>query len=508
MHAVKQDFQDHKNPVLIHKKGHRRGEAGILRSCLNQDDGVRFLSSLKVLTLIVIGLLVGGCGGKAAPDHHAKTKAPSTPASEEAKKTGPKTDSVPAKNEPPVKGKTFLDDVKKVGFPKSAFEYAKMCEPELGVPPKVNLDKSVEIPIYVNGVQAYGEFFSCDNPALIGKSTVSGSTLQRYEGRTAEGKPLPDVIWVAFGRNSSSSHKHVAGSLQMIGYNKKTGATAFFESSDRIGPWVTLDKDTLRMRGEMPGIDNPEGFNRAFVTPPIQCVQCHQSDPFITNSFINAAKIPGTDKPVIPVLDEDSPYYVIGGENWDMRTVHIQNHACFDCHRVGMKTIELFMNSGWDPNKHMPPRKPGSLAGELRELLDAWKNGPENVEGAEWIIPPARGKDRQVVGDDYPYKAAFNRPKAAVSRPGTNDEKAGPKATTLKDRNEEVGKLLKQLLDPQTRKGFEAWIKENGVTEETLEKLRSTAEGDDTDDGKLDDNDTKDNYEKAEDKGESQDMKD
>ena len=264
MHAVKQDFQDHKNPVLIHKKGHRRGEAGILRSCLNQDDGVRFLSSLKVLTLIVIGLLVGGCGGKAAPDHRAKTKAPSTPASEEAKKTGPKTDSVPAKNEPPVKGKTFLDDVKKVGFPKSAFEYAKMCEPELGVPPKVNLDKSVEIPIYVNGVQAYGEFFSCDNPALIGKSTVSGSTLQRYEGRTAEGKPLPDVIWVAFGRNSSSSHKHVAGSLQMIGYNKKTGATAFFESSDRIGPWVTLDKDTLRMRGEMPGIDNPEGFNRAF----------------------------------------------------------------------------------------------------------------------------------------------------------------------------------------------------------------------------------------------------
>jgi len=508
MHAVKQDFQDHKNPVLIHKKGHRRGEAGILRSCLNQDDGVRFLSSLKVLTLIVIGLLVGGCGGKAAPDHHAKTKAPSTPASEEAKKTGPKTDSVPAKNEPPVKGKTFLDDVKKVGFPKSAFEYAKMCEPELGVPPKVNLDKSVEIPIYVNGVQAYGEFFSCDNPALIGKSTVSGSTLQRYEGRTAEGKPLPDVIWVAFGRNSSSSHKHVAGSLQMIGYNKKTGATAFFESSDRIGPWVTLDKDTLRMRGEMPGIDNPEGFNRAFVTPPIQCVQCHQSDPFITNSFINAAKIPGTDKPVIPVLDEDSPYYVIGGENWDMRTVHIQNHACFDCHRVGMKTIELFMNSGWDPNKHMPPRKPGSLAGELRELLDAWKNGPENVEGAEWIIPPARGKDRQVVGDDYPYKAAFNRPKAAVSRPGTNDEKAGPKATTLKDRNEEVEKLLKQLLDPQTRKGFEASIKENGVTEETLEKLRSTAEGDDTDDGKLDDNDTKDNYEKAEDKGESQDMKD
>jgi len=109
------------------------------------------------------------------------------------------------------------DDVKKADFPKTAFEYAKMCESELGVPPRVNLDKSVEIPVYVNGVQTYGEFFSCDNPALIGKGTVSGSTLQRYEGRTVDGKPLPDVIWVAFGRNNSSSHKHVVGSVQMIG---------------------------------------------------------------------------------------------------------------------------------------------------------------------------------------------------------------------------------------------------------------------------------------------------
>lgn len=385
------------------------------------------------------------------------------------------------------------DDVKKAGFPKTAFEYAKMCESELGVPPRVNLDKSVEIPVYVNGVQTYGEFFSCDNPALIGKGTVSGSTLQRYEGRTADGKPLPDVIWLAFGRNNSSSHKHVVGSVQMIDYNKKTGATAFFESGDRIGPWVTLDKDTLRMRGEMPWIGNPEEFNRAFVTPPAQCVQCHQSDPFITNSFINAAQIPGTNKTVVPKLDEDSPYYVICGENWDMRTIHIENNACFDCHRVGMKTIELFMNAGWEPNKHMPPCKPGSLAGGFRELLDAWKKGPENAEGAEWIIPPARGKDRQVVGDDYPYKAAFNRT-------GTKDEKAGPKAANLKDRNEEVERLLKQLRDPTVRRAFEDWIEENGVTEDALEKLCFVAEGDDTDDGKSYDKDPKDDYGKAKEK--------
>ena len=196
----------------------------------------------------------------------------------------------------------------------------------------------------------------------------------------------------------------------MIGYNKKTGATAFFETNSKnLNRWVTQDKTTLRMRGQIPWIDNPKEFNKAYVPAPMQCVSCHQADPFVTSPFINAAKIPGTDKTVVPKLDKDSPYYVIGGKNWDMRTMHIKGNSCFECHRVGMKTIELFLDADLDPNKHMPPRKPGSLAEDYRELLAAWKKGPENVEGAEWIIPPARGKNSQVVGEDYPHKARFNR---------------------------------------------------------------------------------------------------
>ncbi len=307
--------------------------------------------------------------------------------------------------------KAAFDPYPKAGFPRTAFEYAKMVEPELGVPPRVDLGESVEIPIYVDGVQRYGDLgVSCDNPTLIGKGTMSGSTLQRYEGQTADGELLPDVVWVSFGRNGGVYGDQVYGSVQMIGYNKRTGATAFFESSDKIAPWVRLDEGTLRMRGVMPWIDEPEEFNRAFVPPGnTQCVACHQADPFITDSFINAAKIPGTEKNVVPILNQDSPYYVIGGENWDMRTIHIEGNGCFDCHRVGMSTVELFMGNGWDPNEHMPPFDPGSLEEDFRELLAAWIKGPEQVPGAEWIIPPARGQGRQVVGDDYPYKAEFNQ---------------------------------------------------------------------------------------------------
>jgi len=104
------------------------------------------------------------------------------------------------------------------------------------------------------------------------------------------------------------------------------------------------------MRGVMPWIDNPDEFNQAYRAPERhrpQCVQCHQADPFITSPFINAAKIPGTNENVVPILDQNAPYYVIGGQNWDMRTLHIEGNKCFECHRVGLSTMAMFMENGW-----------------------------------------------------------------------------------------------------------------------------------------------------------------
>lgn len=151
------------------------------------------------------------------------------------------------------------------GFPKSASAYAKQIESILGVPPRVDLDTSVEIPLYVKGERRFGNLGrSCDNPSFLGKDTVSGSTLQRYEGRSATGEPIPHVVWVSFGRNWSNRHDKLVASVQMIGYDRKSGATAFFESSDRLDEWVKLDKGSLRMRGSLPWIDEPEAFDRAF----------------------------------------------------------------------------------------------------------------------------------------------------------------------------------------------------------------------------------------------------
>ncbi|MEC9046479.1 MAG: hypothetical protein VYA51_00580 [Planctomycetota bacterium] len=378
------------------------------------------------------------------------------------------------------------------GFPETAMDYVAMIEPLLGVPPRVDLGDAVEIPIYVDGEQRYGNLGrKCDNPSFLGKATASGSTLQRYEGRTRDGERLPDVIWIAFGRNSSTSRDRVVGSVQMIGYHKKTGATAFFESCDRVGPWVTLDETTWRMRGVMPWIDEPRAFNQAFRTPgEVQCVQCHQADPFITNTFINAAKIPGTAETVVPKLDEESPYYVIGGEHWDMRTLHIEGNQCMDCHRVGMSTVDLFLPNGWHPDKYMPPRDPGSLNEDWQELRRVWEQGPESVEGADWIVPPRDGAPAEVVGADYPHKAWFNRPGAnrygVVQGKDGVAEKGGDAARGVtrakrgrrsKQKAAEAQRLLRKLGDPATRRAWARWFDENGYDDEALAKLRREVAG-------------------------------
>lgn len=361
-----------------------------------------------------------------------------------------------------------LEDVNrsKHNFPDTAYKYAKMVEPQLGVPPKIDLAAGVELPLYVDGVPTQGELgFTCDNPSRIGKGCVSGSVLQRYEGQTADGEPLPDVIWVSFGRNASTvrgEKTYVFGSVQMIGYDMETGATAFFESSDSIDPWADVDPETHRLQGKMPWIDDPAEFNKAFRTPGmIQCVECHQNDPFIHNDFIDAAKLPGTDEPVVPEISTksmkkefDLPYYVIGGENWDMRTIHIEGNKCMDCHRIGMGTVKLFERYGWVPDDHMPPNDPGSLADDFQELLDCWENGPENTPGCDWVIPPAAEELGRVVGDDYAYKAQFNVPGyEALASPGVLGSK--------EDMSKEAGKgkhsskmSQKELVEAMKAKGM------------------------------------------------------
>ena len=334
----------------------------------------------------------------------------------------------------------------------SALEYAKLIEAELGLPPAVDCGAGVEQPIYVDGVATVGNpgLHQCDNPSLQIGDCMSGSSVQRYRGTNADGSTRHDVVWVSFCRHDGRGDVFgfdIDDSVQMIGYNKVTGATAFFESADNR-EWTHVDPVTNRLVGKLPGIDDPEAFDRAYVRSDTQCVACHQADPFIHNPFIDGAKRShASSQPVVPRIGgrkskSNTPYYVIGGKDWDMRTIHIEGNECLDCHRIGMKTVEEFMGDHWHPNQHMPPPDPGSLSDDFAELLTCWTDGPENTPGCEWVIPPAGDCPSQVVGEDYPYKARFNQP----NRKELEWTERPPFESTAV-----VGKHAEQLAQPRSR---------------------------------------------------------
>ena len=222
---------------------------------------------------------------------------------------------------------------------------------------------------------------SATTPSLQVGDCMSGSSVQRYVGKNADGSTRHEVVWVSFCRHDGRDDVFgfdIGDSVQMIGYNKVTGATAFFESADNR-EWTYVDPDTNRLIGKLPGIDDPEAFDRAYVRAETQCVACHQADPFVHNPFIDGAKRPhAPNQTVVPRIGgrkskSNTPYYVIGGGDWDMRTIHIEGNECLNCHRIGMKTVEEFMGDHWHPDQHMPPHDPGRLTEDLRgvaRLLD------------------------------------------------------------------------------------------------------------------------------------------
>ena len=135
--------------------------------------------------------------------------------------------------------------------------------------------------------------------------------------------------------------------------------------------------------------------------------------------WIDGARLPSDPtQPVVPTLGPSAPYYVIGGSDWDMRTIHIEGNACMGCHRMAMETDLLYRDglngshtsngAGLEADQWMPPHAPGSLRADYQELLEGGENGPENTPGCEWRLPPGGGCADRTAGPDHPRMSGFN----------------------------------------------------------------------------------------------------
>ena len=282
------------------------------------------------------------------------------------------------------------------GMPATASGYARLVEPELGAVPRIDCGEGVRVPILIDGVEVFEdqEPLACDNPDFKGGCNV-GSRVGRLEGQDAAGAPMPDVVWVYLCRSAGREwFERGIVSVQMIGHNRQNGATAFFEAPDADPSRPNPQPDLLRfdenglLDGEFPGPDD-SAFDDAFMPPPIQCTHCHQADAFIHDPWIDGARLPeDPSQPVIPELARpDSPYHIIGGEDWDRRTVHIEGNGCTACHRV--PDPDRFLAFGpLDVNEFMPPHAPGTMADDYAAIRACYDAGPDATPGCDWVEPP------------------------------------------------------------------------------------------------------------------------
>ena len=293
-------------------------------------------------------------------------------------------------------------------MPETASEYAAMCLPHVGVPPTVDCGAGVRIPIHVDGVEVFESagYRECDTPDFKGNCNV-GSRIGRVQGKAADGSPLDDVVWAYLCRSAGQElFKRGIASVQMIGHNKTTGATCFFESPDgkgdlRQAKYLHFDDRGL-LAGKLPGPDD-EAFDDAFIPPPpgVQCVQCHQNNAFLHDPWIDGAKLPSNpSEPVLPGwVDPEAPYWVVGGTHWDMRTPYIEGNACLDCHRAPTRTARLLEAGQVHVNEFMPPRRPGSMKADYAALLACHDQGPANTPGCDWVVPPGGGCPGGIVSE-------------------------------------------------------------------------------------------------------------
>ena len=308
-------------------------------------------------------------------------------------------------------------------MPKTASEYAAMCREHVGVVPTVDCGDGVRIPIHVDGVEVFEDpgYRKCDTPDFKGNCFV-GSRIGRVKGAAVEGSPLEDVVWAYLCRSAGREYfKQGIVSVQMIGHNKTTGATCFFESPDAKGDlvqaeYLRFDEDGL-LAGVLPGPDSAD-FDTAWIPPPpgVQCTQCHQNNVFLHDPWIDGARLPSDpSEPVLPQwVDPEAPYWVVGGTDWNLRTVHIEGNACLDCHRAPTRTARLLEGGKTRVNDFMPPRKPGSMAADYAALLACHDDGPGKTPGCEWVVPPGGGCEGVVVSGVVGDGADGGVPMAAV----------------------------------------------------------------------------------------------
>ena len=273
--------------------------------------------------------------------------------------------------------------------------FAEVCEPHLGVMPEIDCSEGVVVPLTVDGEAVWQpqDDFDCDHHSMQFGQCMPGATLVRKTGQDADGNALDHVVWLGFCRPEfvdEEGGREVVPNIDIIGYNSINGATCMLATDEGV-PQDVSGTAPWKAEGVMPGSTDPRFDDLVELERTKECAECHQSNPFIHNDWIDGARMPeNPDEPVVPIVSgPDAPYWLLGTDHRRLLTPHIEGNGCVSCHRFPSRTEALFRENGWVAAEHMPPHDPGSLSEDYAAMLACVENDPANTPGCDWVAPPA-----------------------------------------------------------------------------------------------------------------------
>jgi hypothetical protein len=202
-------------------------------------------------------------------------------------------------------------------------DYAALCDQAIGATATVNdfdCDAGTEVPVTHPTTSG-----TCDEPNRLSGVCDPGSHFTVLT-RTA------DAFVVAHCRKKGNGPS-VYGDIAVIQYNRKNGATCFYQALGTLPGHVKAPS-----KGGAPSWPwiAPSG------TAAIGCGGCHDNGPLIRSPYLNQVTgpnaLPGSDD---SSFNSNEPYAFVGKDfaSWKAFKVEISGNECISCHRLGVNNV-------------------------------------------------------------------------------------------------------------------------------------------------------------------------
>ena len=257
-------------------------------------------------------------------------------------------------------------------------EYGQECADKVAPIPAFSCETGVAVPITVDGrtPDKYTKNMLCDRPSLLppdkGQKT-DGQCVPYSRALVLRDDDQAQISAFCRQKMIRPADTHLYDEVDIVAHNVRTGSTCWFQASTRKPLKQNEGVDGRKVpppnqAQPLPGYPPAQTFwNKPSLTAAKNCVQCHDSGPFMYSPFIAQTRMVPGDPFGLYKNDIGKDF-----QRWAVPfSISTRGNACTTCHRIGnMNSCNVAM---WQ-----------SIGQGHTEGLDAWgKKFPQS----HWMPP-------------------------------------------------------------------------------------------------------------------------